>query len=248
MSPSSPSVARRFSISSPGWYSRRWPTIRTRSASAAAATTRSASATVWASGFSTKQCLPAASTRSAIAACVGTGVATATASRSGSASSSSRSAVWRASGNAWPWRSRALVVGVAEPGQLDARQAVEVAGQVGAPVAQPDDPDPHGRVAQSRTTCGDSMPRVTPRRSTTDGAPATTAGDVQARVGGHDDRAVGALQRLVQRQVVELEVRQRGHEVVVVDQVGAAGVEHPHDLQRRRLAQVADVRACRRRR
>ena len=49
-------------------------------ARSAAATARSASATVVASGFSTKQCLPASSTRSASAAWVGTGVASTTAS------------------------------------------------------------------------------------------------------------------------------------------------------------------------
>ena len=80
MSPSSPLSAISFSFSTPGWYSSRWPTISTRPASRAAATTCSASATDWASGFSTKQCLPAASTRVASAACVGTWVATTTAS------------------------------------------------------------------------------------------------------------------------------------------------------------------------
>ena len=51
-----------------------------RSGARAAATAASASATDCAIGFSTKQCLPASSTRCASAACVGTGVASATAS------------------------------------------------------------------------------------------------------------------------------------------------------------------------
>ena len=59
-----------LSLTTPGWYSSRWPTISTRSAARAAATTASASATDCAIGFSTKQCLPAASTRCASAACV----------------------------------------------------------------------------------------------------------------------------------------------------------------------------------
>ena len=67
MSPSSPESAISFSLATPGWYWSRWPTISTRPLSSAAATARSASATDCASGFSTKQCLPARSTRSASA-------------------------------------------------------------------------------------------------------------------------------------------------------------------------------------
>src|SRR5438067_295102 len=62
MSPSSPESAISLSRLRPGWNSSRWSTISTRPAASAAATARSASATDWASGFSTKQCLPASST------------------------------------------------------------------------------------------------------------------------------------------------------------------------------------------
>ena len=57
--------------------------------------------TDWASGFSTKQCLPASRTRTACSAWPGTGVASTTASSSGSPSRSSKRSVNRAPGN---WR------------------------------------------------------------------------------------------------------------------------------------------------
>ena len=52
-------VGDLLQLGTPGWYSSRWPTIRIRPAALAAATARSASSTDCASGFSTKQCLPA---------------------------------------------------------------------------------------------------------------------------------------------------------------------------------------------
>ena len=63
--PGPPQSTSSFSRTRPGWYSSRWPTISVRPLSAAAATTLSASATDWASGFSTNTCLPASSTRRA---------------------------------------------------------------------------------------------------------------------------------------------------------------------------------------
>ena len=57
-----------------------------------------------------------------------------------------------------------------------AGQAVEVARQVRAPVAEADDARPAPALrAHRRTRFAASMPRVTPRKSTTSGAPATTA-------------------------------------------------------------------------
>jgi hypothetical protein len=107
MSPSSPEAATSLSLATPGWYSSRWPTISVLPERSAAATARSASSTDCASGFSTKQCLPASSTRSASAPWVGTGVASTTASSASSASRSSRSAVKRVPGKLGAQRSRA---------------------------------------------------------------------------------------------------------------------------------------------
>ena len=166
----------RSSFSSPGWYSSRWPTISTRPASRAAATTRSASAADCASGFSTKQCLPAASTRSASSACVGTGVATTTASSASVGQQLVQVGRRARIGEGRRRRARAPRRAVAEPGELGAGQAVEVARQVRAPVAEPDDARPAPAPALTGAPgSAPRFPRVTPRKSTTSGAPATTA-------------------------------------------------------------------------
>ena len=59
---------------------------------------------------------------------------------------------------------------VAEPGQLRVGKPVEIAGEVRSPVAEADHPD----ARHSRTRFDASMPRVTPRKSTTTGASRTT--------------------------------------------------------------------------
>ena len=100
---------------------------------------RSPSATDCASGFSTKQCLPAASTRSASSACVGTGVATTTASRPGSASRSSSVGGRARAGERRAPSARARPRSRRRAKQLGVGQPVEVAGEVGAPVAEADD-------------------------------------------------------------------------------------------------------------
>ena len=136
MSPSSPLSAISLSLATAGWYSSRWPTISSRPAASAAATARSADSTSWASGFSTKQCLPASSTRTASSAWVGTGVARTTASSSGSPSRSSRSPVRLRGRDPAPTRSSAS--GSASHSHATSQSAMrgEVAGEVRAPVAE----------------------------------------------------------------------------------------------------------------
>jgi hypothetical protein len=62
-----------------------------------------------------------------------------------------------------------LLAPVAQPGELAAGQRVEVAREVRAPVAEADDADPPRRITFSA-----AAPRVTPRRSSTTGAPVAT--------------------------------------------------------------------------
>src|SRR4051812_1173115 len=65
---------------------------------------------------------------------------------------------------------------IADPGQLRLGQPVEVASEVGSPVAEAHDPDPHRTpVTHRRRRLGDSIPRVTPRKSTTRGALSSTS-------------------------------------------------------------------------
>ena len=122
--------------------------MSTRPDSRAASITPSASCSERASGFSTKQCFPAASTRVASSACVGTGVATTIASSASSASRSSSSVVVRADGNAAPQRSSASPDASQSQRELGVGQSVEVAGEVRAPVAEADHPD--GRHRRTR--------------------------------------------------------------------------------------------------
>src|SRR5215211_235911 len=63
-----------------------------------------------------------------------------------------------------------LLRGVAQPRELGTREPVEVPGEVRPPVAEAGDPDGRHR----RTRFGASIPRVTPRKSTTSGASRTT--------------------------------------------------------------------------
>ena len=69
-----------------------------------------------------------------------------------------------------------------------------------------------------------------------------TIAQVDLRVGGDDHREVGALERLVQGQRAQPVRADVGHVRVVVDEVGAAFGQQPDDLQRGRLAHVADAR------
>ena len=142
MSPSSPASAISLSLATPGWYSSRWPTISVRPVSAAAATARSASATVWASGFSTKQCLPA---REHLLGERGVASAPAWPARPRRApSSASRSSSVRRAARSRERGADALErggVAVAQPGELAAGDRREVARQVRAPVAESGDAD-----------------------------------------------------------------------------------------------------------
>ena len=206
-----------------------------------ASTARSASATDWASGFSTKQCLPASRTRTASSAWLGTGVASTTASSSGSASRSSRSPVKRASRNWRANRSRTSARPSQHQRSSRRRQRVEVAREVRAPVAQADDADGQRRVGHRSTVRRASTPRVTPRRSTTSGARSAIASwstpgwavTISARSA---PSSASSKPRLC-----SAALGQRGHVRVVVDEVGAERAEQRHDLQRRRLAHVADA-------
>ena len=64
---------------------------------------------------------------------------------------------------------------------------------------------------------------------------------VDAGMGGDDDGEVAALEHVVERLGAQVELAQLGHVGVVVVQVGAEAVQQLHDLQRRRLAHVADA-------
>ena len=143
---------------------------------AAAATTCSASATDWASGFSTKQCLPASQHPLARAPRgVGTGVASDDRVELVVGQQLVERRRWRARSRERPRPSarRASSDSSQSQAQLGVRQPVEVAREVRAPVAEADDARPgRGSSAHRRTRCvGGSMPRVTPRKSTTERRP-----------------------------------------------------------------------------
>ena len=192
---------------------------------AAASTARSASATDWASGFSTKQCLPASSTRDGQRR---RGWAPAWRARprraSGRSSRSSSSPVKRvpAERGAQP-RARRPRRASQHHAQLAAGQRVEVAGEVRAPVAEADDADATAPARRhSRTT-------LRGRDAAGDAAQVEHAAArarrhrvvVDARVRGDDHRQVGAVERLVERRDAQAELGQLGHVRVVVDDVGA---------------------------
>ena len=108
------------------------------------------SAAVSASGFSTKQCLPASNTRVASSACVGTGVATTTASR--------RWVGQQVLDFCGETRARELRLeplpslrsAVAAPSELAARDSGEIAGEIRAPVPEPNYADMDGvRLSQA---------------------------------------------------------------------------------------------------
>ena len=102
-------------------------------------------------------------------------------------------------GTAAPTRSRASSDAVADPAQLGAGQAVEVAGEVRAPVAEADDPDPDRSASQADQVARALMPRVTPRKSTTSGARADHLVASSSGWRGDDHRAVARLERRVER-------------------------------------------------
>ena len=106
---------------------------------AASSTTAAASAADCASGFSTKQCLPARRTSVASRACEGTSVATTTASSSGSASRSPEVGGEPRAGERALQPLALLRRDVAAPAQLATVERSEVAGQVRPPVAEADD-------------------------------------------------------------------------------------------------------------
>ncbi len=139
-------------------------------------------------------------------------------------------------------RRAGLGVGVAAPAQVGFGQRAEVAQQVLAPPAQADHADGHA-LAHSFTTLP-SAAGTAFRKSITSWRPLGHPGVVEAGVGGHHAHDVGRLQELVGERrggEVELLLGQRGHERVVIGHVGAAVAQKPDQLERRRLAQVADV-------
>src|SRR5918992_6387053 len=235
MSPSWPESISPFSISTPGWYSSRCPTISTRPLSRAAATTRSASSTDCASGFSTKQCFPARRTRSARAACVGTGVASATASRSASSSRSSSAVAVLAPGWAAAWRSSRS--GEASQSHATSARRPRFRARFGPQYPSPTTPILTGERSQAhqvrRLDAARDAAEVDHERRL-----AHQPLDVEVRVGGHDHDAVRVLRPLA----AEPEVGQLGDVVVEVAHVGALLAEQPDAPERGRLAQVADPR------
>ena len=84
------------------------------------------------------------------------------------------------------------------------------------------------------------MWRVTPRKSTTSGGGADDLLVVELRVGGDDRHRVGVGQAGVEVGRGELQHGQLRHVGVVVGDLAAALAKKPRDLQRRRLARVAD--------
>ena len=135
-----------------------------------------------------------------------------------------------------------LVAPVAAPAQLGVGQRVEVAREVRAPVAQAHDPDGQRRVAHSSTVRRAPAPRVTPRRSTTSGARSamaswSTPGWAVTMSARSAPSSASSKPRLLPGRL-----GQRRHVRVVVDDVGAEPAEQRQDLQRGRLADVADAR------
>ena len=212
MSPSSPAAASSLELLQPGVVleqvarpsapgpRRAPPPPRARPRHAACA-----------SGFSTKQCLPAPARARPARRGSGTGVATTTASSAGSARSSSRSAVARAGGKRRRQRARASGGAVADPGQLGVRQPLEVSRQVRAPVAEPDDPDPNGRPRSQ----AHQVRRLDPARDATEVHHERRlrdhALDVEAGVRGHDHRAVRALRARLASGSGQVELGQLRH-------------------------------------
>ena len=95
--------------------------------------------------------------------------------------------------------------------------------------------------AHRRITFSACVPRVTPRRSTT--RPPRSAIALWSTLGCAVTISVrsASLERLLQRLALEGELGQRGDVRVVVAQLGAERAQQRDDLQRRRLADVADA-------
>ncbi len=199
-------------------------------------------------GFSTKTCFPACRARVASSAWVTTGVAMTTASTSGSSSRSSKRRVNVVAGEpSLRGPDPALALEIAEP--LEPRDLVEVAGEVRAPGPEPDLPDRPGLTAStpSRWPRRPGRSRCGGRRR---GAPRPARRSiVDPRVGGHDDDAVGRRDPLRRDRPRRARSSSRARNVGVgVGDLGAAAAEQLDQLQRGRLAQVADVLLVGRRR
>ena len=107
------------------------------------------------------------------------------------ASSSSRSARSRASGEAAALQRSSASWAPSQSQRSSAPgSAVEVAGEVRAPVAEADDADPDRVGVTDAPGWARSLPRVTPRKSTTSGAAASTLSKSRPGWRGDDDGAV----------------------------------------------------------
>ena len=82
---------------------------------------------------------------------------------------------------------------------------------------------------------------MTPRRSTTRGASATTCEVVDVRMGGDDAREVGRRQRVGQGHGRQSELRDLGDVRIVVGDLGAVLAQQLGRSAARALAHVADV-------
>ena len=156
-----------------------------------------------------------------------------------------RSAAARASGKAGASRATASGRAVAEPGQLGLRAGGRSCGPGSGPSSPGPRPRPApGAGAHSRTRLGASMPRVTPRKSTTSGAvcappPRTSrpgcAVTITAQSASSSAASSGSDVELDARAA-----RARGRRGRPARPPRSASVAH--DLDRRRLAQVAHAR------
>ena len=91
-----------------------------------------------------------------------------------------------------------LLRAVADPGQLGARQLVEVAGEVRAPVAEADHADPDGW-RHRRTRFGARLAARHAAEVDDERRGGEDLLEVEARVGGDDDRAVARLELRLER-------------------------------------------------
>ena len=100
---------------------------------------------------------------------------------------------------------------------------------------------PNGSLATERTRFSAVIPRVTPRKSTTSGASATTLRVVDLRMRGDHAGDVAALELVGELAGAQPELGDLGDVGVVVGDLGAEVAQQAGDLQRRGLAQVADA-------
>ena len=184
--PSSPSSISCLSSTTPGWYSSRCPTISTLVAGLGRGHHGLGVGDDCAIGFSTKQCLPASSTRRASAAWLGTGVASATASTVSSASTSSRSPVKRTRGEpASATRARCSSEASQHHASSAPRRRAYVARDVRTPVAQTGDSDPQGAFGRHRRA---SLLRGSYTLGADKTAPARALTRWYSRIGPHPHR------------------------------------------------------------